>query len=918
MLKRTLFFISTFLLINWSYGQQKYHKAKILLNGHSIEQLASLGLPVDHGEHKKDHFIISDFSENDLLVAEENDFLVEILIPDVQKFYVNQNLVNTPKNVTCASSSNGGSFNPAIPSNFYTNPSYGGFLKYQDMLDQLDLMASTYPNLITVKSPISSFTTHQNRPIYYVKISDNPSFTDDLSEPNVLYTAIHHAREPLSMAQTVFYMWYLLENYATSAEIQFLVDNTEMFFVPCINPDGYLRNESTNPNGGGMHRKNLAPVGSSNPGVDLNRNYSYGWNTTGVSSNTNNDTYPGTSAFSEPETQAMKWLVETYGFVSAFNAHTYGNTLLHPIGTTNAEYADHHDYFADLTTHMCKHNGYFPQKSSGLYPASGDSDDYEYKVDIGVGMKDTIFAMTPEIGTDFWPPSSEVLPTCQDMIFPNLVLSHMAHKYLVVDDNDPSTVATLNGDFSHNVQRLGREDGPITVSITPILNIQSVGPGVVYDIAIRETATGNISYSLNPSIAFGDEIKYILNTEYGSWTHQDTIIKSYGALTLQYFDDASNTTNWTGNWNTTTSEFYSPNSSFADSPGGNYANNSTKTYEFNQNIDLTNATAASASFYAKWTIEADYDYCQFQVSTDGGANWIGQCGNYTVEGSSTPWNGSVQPNGEPVYEGSSNWIFEEINLSDYLGQLIRVRFILEADGGVTEDGFYFDDFSISYNDDNPIAPTANFSISNVNVCVGSTVYFNDFSTGSPDTWAWDFGDGGTSSDQSPSYVFSTPGNYTITLVASNSIGTDTYALEIVVGSESTNSQSVTICEGDSFTVGTSVYNATGIFTDVLVNAAGCDSIVTTNLTVEQCAGIEEDYFDPIVVYPNPSAGFLSINGLPSGTTFEIYNESGQLILRDITVSNDYLINLENQSSGKYFLQTTIQNRLINLEILIIK
>ena len=96
-----------------------------------------------------------------------------------------------------------------------------------------------------------------------------------------------------------------------------------------------------------------------------------------------------------------------------------------------------------------------------------------------------------------------------------------------------------------------------------------------------------------------------------------------------------------------------------------------------------------------WEIEADYDYCQFQVSTDGGNSWIGQCGNYTVEG--TDANGSVQPDGEPVFEGfQTDWVLEEISLSDYLGELIQVRFIIEADGGVREDGFYFDDFSISY------------------------------------------------------------------------------------------------------------------------------------------------------------------------------------------------------------------------------
>ena len=145
----------------------------------------------------------------------------------------------------------------------------------------------------------------------------------DDGEEKVLYTAIHHAREPMSMSQTIFFMWYLLENYGTDPEVTYLVDNTQMFFVPCINPDGYIHNEVQDPNGGGMHRKNKNPsVGSTNPGVDLNRNYSYGWNTTGVSPNENNDTYPGTSAFSEPETQAIQWLVEYHNIRSALSSAT--------------------------------------------------------------------------------------------------------------------------------------------------------------------------------------------------------------------------------------------------------------------------------------------------------------------------------------------------------------------------------------------------------------------------------------------------------------------------------------------------------------------------------------------------------------------------------------------------------------------
>ena len=687
-----LLFIS---VANFSIAQQ-YSRVKIFTDGTGLQKLAELGLPVDHGNYKLNTFFISDFSDADIAIMEENGYEYEILIGDVQKYYVEQNHNAAPsieKNATCSGTSGSTVFSPATPSNFNLG-TMGGYLKYQEMLDELDAMAAQYPNLITLKAPISTFLTIENRPIYYVKISDNASVNE--TEPKVLYTSVHHAREPLSMSESIFYMWYLLENYQTNLEVKYLVDNTQMFFVPCINPDGYVYNETTNPNGGGMHRKNRRNVGTTNKGVDLNRNYSYGWGTTGISMNVNNDTYPGTGAFSEQETQAMRWFVQNHNFVSAFNAHTFGNTLLYPIGTTAAEFADHHDYLTDLSSHMVEMNGYFAQKSSGLYPASGDSDDFMYKQDIGIGLKDTIFAMTPEIGTDFWPASSEIIPTSQGMVFSNLVLAHMSHKYLLVKDTDPSAIETLTGNFNHSAFRLGVEDGPVTVSIEPLLNIQTIGAPVIHNLNIRVTATGAISYSLNPSIVFGDEIKYILKTDNGLWVRKDTIIKTFGALNLQFADDASSNANWTGNWGTTTSTFVSPSSSFTESSGGNYTNSSNKTYTLNQTFDLTNVTAAQVSYYAKWDIETDYDYCQFQVSTDNGATWIGQCGLYTVPGNSA--NGSVQPNNQPVYEGTqSSWVLEEISLSDYIGQSIMLRFQFKSDNGVNQDGFYFDDFSVSYN-----------------------------------------------------------------------------------------------------------------------------------------------------------------------------------------------------------------------------
>ncbi len=675
---------------------QDYSRCKIFTDSKGLQKLAELGVAVDHGTTKQNTFFISDFSSAEMQIMTDNGFQFEVLIADVKAHYKNQNKGTAEpdaKNATCNASGTG-SFTPAMPTHF-NHGTMGGYYTYQEFLAELDEMAATYPNLITVKAPISTFMTSESRPIYFVKISDNPN--SDETEPEVLYSAVHHAREPASLSQLIFYMWYLLENYDNSEEIAFLLNNTEMYFVPMVNPDGYNYNQTTDPTGGGMWRKNRRSFGGGVYGVDNNRNYSYGWNTTGVSANQSGETYPGTSAFSEPENQAMKWFCENRDFQFAFNAHTYADDILFPIGTTTAEFAVDHDYFNAFTHHMVQYNGYTAMKSSSLYPASGDSDDYMYKVDLTV--KPRIFAMTPEIGSDsdgFWPAESSIDGICQEMTFPNLVLSHLTHRYYVVEDADPSSIETLTGNFTHNAERFGQEDGDVIVSITPLQGIQSVGAPVTYNLAIMGTQTGTISYVLNPSIQFGDVIKYVLNTNMNGWTKHDTITKSFGSLTLQFADDATAATNWTGTFATTGTTYVSPSKSFTDSPTGDYPNNTTKTYTLNNAVDLTNVSAAACSFYAKWEIEADYDYARMEVSTDNGASWIGQCGLYTNSGLSA--SGSVQPQGEPVYDGEqANWIFEEISLSDYIGETIKIRFILESDNGTRGDGFYFDDFKISYN-----------------------------------------------------------------------------------------------------------------------------------------------------------------------------------------------------------------------------
>ena len=930
-----------------SFAQSSYSRVKVFADVLELKRLGDLGVTVDHGIFKEGTFFISDFSNLEIAIMNENNFDYEVLIEDVQAYYIEHMSDPSgyvPKNATCAGGAGGSSgFNPVTPTNF-NQGTMGGYLKYNEMLAELDQMASLYPNLITAKSPISTFLSRENRPIYHVRMSDNPN-TDESTETKVLYTAIHHAREPMSLMETIFFMWYMLENYNTNDEVKYILDNMQLYFVPCINVDGYLYNESTNPNGGGMWRKNRRNNGGGVYGVDLNRNYSYGWSTTGTSTNTNNETYCGTAAFSEPEVQAIRWLVQNNNFITAFNAHTYAEDLLFPIGTTTNEFATHHDYFQAETNHMVEYNGYGAIKSSALYPASGDSDDYMYKMDIGISEKDTVFAHTPEVGTAFWQPASEIVATCKDMMFPNLVLAHISRKYLVVKDADASSVATLTGSFSHSAQRLGRENGPVTVSIEPLLNVQSVGASVVYNVPIMTTTSGAISYVLNPSIQYGDQIKYLLKTDNGLWVKVDTIVKTYGALTVQTVETGSNA-NWTGTWGTTTSTFVSASTSYTDSPTGNYGNNiASKTYTYVPTIDLTNTTSAGISYYAKWNIEADYDYVQFQVSTDGGTTWIGQCGNYTVPGTSA--NNSVQPNNQPVYEGvQSSWVLEEINLSDYIGQVIKVRFKLGTDNGTTRDGFYFDDFKIMFNEAGPVvAPSASFNTASTSVCMNSPVQFNDLSANQPTTWAWNFGDNTTSTDQSPSHVYATPGTYTVTLTVTNSAGTNTStltnyitvnALPTVTITSSAVNNVVCISDGtiqlnvspaNTIVAGVGVSGTTfdptiaGLGSQTLTatfsDANGCVGTSTLTLSVEACASIDNLIYNGVKVLPNPNNGQFVITGLEIGEELKVYDMNGKVVVSQTIVTSTQMIELDHVSSGLFYLQTVKNGKMGQLKFAVL-
>lgn len=687
MKRYLLLLFLTLSIFGFSQDRLKYSQAKIFYTKSSdLEVLLSHGVGVDHGKAKRNTYIESVFSEEELHIAQNLGFKVEVSIADWETYYheIIKDAPYTKSPAPCGSS------DYTVPSHFNLG-SMGGFLNYTEVLAELAEMQSLYPQLITVKAPISTYTTAQNRSIYWVKISDNATL--DEPEPEALYTSLHHAREPGSLQTLIFYMWYLLENYQTDPTIQALVDQSEIFFIPIVNPDGYAYNSTNSPTGGGNWRKNRRNNGDGSYGVDNNRNYDYHFAETGVSTSPSGDTWPGTAAFSEPENQAIKWFVEQHQFKIAINAHTYSNLLLFPYGWQTGIQTPDHDLFVDITDIMVQENGFTNQISSALYPASGDSDDWMYAE---TSTHDKIFAMTPEIGSAFWISQSEIIPQCKEMVHLNMTALKLIHNTPQLTDESPSITSVINNNFSYQIKNLSIIETPanFTVSITPISsNMVSVGtPNVHNNLVQLGTTSGNINYTLNSGIQQGETILFKASIDNGLYVSEIIIEKTFGNFTNLLLDVGNTiSTNWTStSWSTTSSTYVSPSSSITDSPSGNYANNVNKTITLKNALNLTNATKAICTFYAKWDLEVNYDYVQFEVSTDNGTTWQPQCGLFTNAGVA-----DQNVEGEPLYDGTqSNWVLEEISLDDYLGQSIKCRFQLVSDSGVTADGFYFDDFTV--------------------------------------------------------------------------------------------------------------------------------------------------------------------------------------------------------------------------------
>lgn len=697
--------ILTLILMSFTlmaHAQEQYARVKIDLTQVDIAKVAKLGLECDHGHYVPHRHLINDFSYTELAHLDAEGIPYEILQSNAQQWYAHRLLkkvdhshsLNTEvRELTC------GAVTTAVetfaqPQN-YEQGSMGGYLTYTELLATLDKMHEMYPHLITAKAVIDTFKTYEGRPIHYVSISDNPENNDE-GEPAILYDALHHAREAASLSQLVFYMWYLLENYETDERVKYLVDNTHMYFIPCLNPDGYVYNETTMPNGGGLWRKNRFLSADGQHGIDLNRNYGYNWgqDDEGSSPVTNSDTYRGTGPFSEAETQAIRKFLTDHKVDIALNNHSYSNLLIRPKMDAGDELTVYNG-FGDVLT---ADNGYrFGDDLTTVgYAVNGDSDSWMF---YERSVKEKIYAMTPEVGpgsSGFWPSQQDLPAIHQSMMQLNLTAPNLLHNYVEYTDINASFFTQLTGDIFLEARQYGLRPENTTITVSAVTDNISFEDGAKQiDLALSEKAEMRWAYEIAASDASEEEVKFsvaISNTDGSGFSRIDTITKTvyFGEMASPLVDAANDLSGWTAStWGIDNSTFVSAPSCISDSPGGNYADNTTAELLRMGSIDLQETNVAILEFMAKWDIERNYDYVQVLAREEGTTEWKALCGQYTRDGTID------QQEGQPVYDGvQEDWVREAIPLTDYLGKRIELRFILVSDAFANRDGFFMDDLRI--------------------------------------------------------------------------------------------------------------------------------------------------------------------------------------------------------------------------------
>jgi len=263
----------------------------------------------------------------------------------------------------------------------------GVYHDYAALTTALQEYAAAHP---AISRLVSLGQSVRGRELWAMKITDNPAVEED--EPEVKYVSTIHGDEPVGTEMCLYFIDELLNDYGADPRITSLVDETEIWIVPLMNPDG--REAATR---GNAH------------GVDLNRNFPDG----AVSPiGSIFDGSPMDTAGREVETvRIMEWSAEQ-SFTLSANFHTGSLVVNYPydndgLGSVFSPTPDE-DLFVHVSELYSVHNppmwnspSFFHGITNGAawYTITGGMQDWHYRY---LSCNE----VTIELSNVFWPAES--------------------------------------------------------------------------------------------------------------------------------------------------------------------------------------------------------------------------------------------------------------------------------------------------------------------------------------------------------------------------------------------------------------------------------------------------------------------------------------------------------------------------------
>lgn len=650
-----------------------------------MEELIELGVDDDHGIHKVGDYyecIVSDHAKEQLM---KKNLGIQVIIPDMESFYearLRSDYARFMKEWNQVSL--------LAPKNF-VGGTIGGYYTLEEIFLQMSRIAE-FAGDAFLKADTIGFS-HEMRPIIAWKFGKDQS----AKKPRTLLTSLHHSREPGGATTLLYFLWDLFEKAkANDPEAHYLLMERTLVIVPCVNPDGYAFNQSQRPEGGGLWRKNRRDNGGNSVGVDLNRNYGpesfWDANNGGSSTDPNNDTYRGETPFSEPETQALRNLVDTFAFGCILNYHTYSNLLIYPYAALSQETKDS-SVFRGFSADATRFNAYSAGRDLETvgYTTRGNSDDWAYHAHDAL-------AFTPEVGaiTDgFWPSPLRIIPHAQENLHMNYQAvwssgSNLCIRLAEVKIDSLQDPSNPNGSLVIDIQNIGRlnleEESFVQVKslrediklIDSIIRIPSIASG--------ERIKRFLAYEVMDNYRNGDPARFTVSRIQHGITRIDTVILSlYHPVVFSLFTKASDTISFKRDtW--TATKLSNGEYMLEDSPGTQYIPEFNNYAEYTFDLDLSIFRQAHLQFETRWNIEPLGDFGIVQISTDQGKNWQFLRTSRMVKGSGLQ--GAKQEAIGFGFQGNMpEWEFQKADLTPYLKDKVRFRFGMLSDRGAEFDGF---------------------------------------------------------------------------------------------------------------------------------------------------------------------------------------------------------------------------------------